>query len=122
MLENLYQYYDEKNISKDDFNKIFNTVYDVLKLKINDDEIQKAMVNYLSLLIADARDRFNVDINWCIKYIWYLCAGIPSKEMRSKYKDCISFIQQKLLKEFSIKETIDEKVKRKVFTSYMTNI
>ena len=100
MLENLYQYYDEKNISKDDFNKIFNTVYDVLKLKINDDEIQKAMVNYLSLLIADARDRFNVDINWCIKYIWYLCAGIPSKEMRSKYKDCISFIQQKLLKEF----------------------
>lgn len=42
--------------------------------------------------------------------------------MKSKYKDCISSIQQKLLKEFSIKETIDEKVKRKVFTSYMTNI
>ncbi len=77
LLENLYQYYDaksidldyEKNISKDDFNKIFNTVYDVLRLKINDEEALEAMVNYLSLLIADARDGFNVDINWCIKYI-----------------------------------------------------
>ena len=128
LLENLYQYYDEKsidldyekNISKDDFNKIFNTVYNVLKLKINDDEIQKAMVNYLKLLIADARDGFNVDINWCIKYIWYLGAGL--KERKQKYKDCISFIQQQLLKEFSIKETANEKVKRKIFTSYMTNI
>lgn len=128
LLENLYQYYDEKsielnyekNISKDDFNRIFNIVYDVLRLKINDEEAIDAMANYLSLLIADARDGFNVDINWCIKYIWYLGAGL--KERKQKYKDCISFIQQKLLKEFSIKETIDEKVKRKVFTSYMTNI
>ena len=127
-LENLYQYYDEKsielnyekNISKDDFDKIFNTVYDVLKLKINDDEAYEAMINYLSLLIADARDGFNVDINWCIKYIWYLSAGL--KEIKPKYKDCISFIQQQLLKEFSIKETANEKVKRKIFTSYMTNI
>ena len=129
LLENLYQYYDEKsielnyekNISKDDFDKIFNTVYDVLKLKINDDEAYEAMINYLSLLIADARDGFNVDINWSIKYIWYLCAGIK-EEIKPKYKDCISFIQQQLIKEFSIKETINEKVKRKIFTSYMTNI
>ena len=128
LLENLYQYYDEKsielnyekNISKDDFNRIFNTVYDVLRLKINDEEAIDAMANYLSLLIADARDGFNVDINWCIKYIWYLGAGL--KERKQKYKDCISFIQQQLLKEFSIKETVSEKVKRKIFTSYMTNI
>ena len=128
LLENLYQYYDEKsielnyekNISKDDFNRIFNIVYDVLKLRINDEETIEAMVNYLKLLIADARDGFNVDINWCIKYIWYLGAGL--KERKQKYKDCISFIQQQLLKEFSIKETVSEKVKRKIFTSYMTNI
>lgn len=128
LLENLYQYYDEKsielnyekNISKDDFNRIFNIVYDVLKLRINDEEAIEAMVNYLKLLIADARDGFNVDINWCIKYIWYLGAGL--KERKQKYKDCISFIQQQLLKEFSIKETVSEKVKRKIFTSYMTNI
>lgn len=128
LLENLYQYYDEKsielnyekNISKDDFNRIFNIVYDVLRLKINDEEAIEAMVNYLKLLIADARDGFNVDINWCIKYIWYLGAGL--KEIKPKYKDCISFIQQQLLKEFSIKETVSEKVKRKIFTSYMTNI
>lgn len=128
LLENLYQYYDEKsielnyekNISKDDFNRIFNIVYDVLKLRINDEEAIEAMVNYLKLLIADARDGFNVDINWCIKYIWYLGAGL--KERKQKYKDCISFIQQQLLKEFSIKETVSEKVKRKVFTSCMTNI
>ena len=128
LLENLYQYYDEKsielnyekNISKDDFNRIFNIVYDVLRLKINDEEAIEAMVNYLKLLIADARDGFNVDINWCIKYIWYLGAGL--KERKQKYKDCISFIQQQLLKEFSIKETVSEKVKRKVFTSCMTNI
>ena len=113
LLENLYQYYDEKsfelnyekNISKDDFNRIFNTVYDVLRLRINDEEAIEAMANYLSLLIADARDGFNVDINWCIKYIWYLGAGI--KERKQKYKDCISFIQQKLIKEFSIKETVN---------------
>ena len=128
LLENLYQYYDEKsielnyekNISKDDFNRIFNTVYDVLRLRINDEEAIEAMVNYLKLLIADARDGFNVDINWCIKYIWYLSAG--TKEIKPKYKDCISFIQKKLLKEFSIKETVNDKVKRKIFTSYMTNI
>ena len=128
LLENLYQYYDEKsielnyekNISKDDFNRIFNIVYDVLKLRINDEEAIEAMVNYLKLLIADARDGFNVDINWCIKYIWYLGAGL--KERKQKYKDCISFIQQQLIKEFSIKETVSEKVKRKVFTSCMTNI
>lgn len=71
--------------------------------------------------LADARDGFNVDINWSIKYIWYLCAGIK-EEIKPKYKDCISFIQQQLIKEFSIKETINEKVKRKIFTGYMTNI
>ena len=60
LLENLYQYYDEKsielnyekNISKDDFNRIFNIVYDVLRLKINDEEAIDAMANYLSLLIV----------------------------------------------------------------------
>ena len=90
LLENLYQYYDEKsielnyekNISKDDFNRIFNIVYDVLRLKINDEEALEAMVNYLSLLIADARDGFNVDINWCIKYIWYLGAGLKERKQK----------------------------------------
>ena len=62
-LENLYQYYDEKsielnyekNISKDDFDKIFNTVYDVLKLKINDDEAYEAMINYLLFISFNSR-------------------------------------------------------------------
>lgn len=128
LLKKLYQEYDngskifeyDKNISKDDFRRIFSTINDILRLRLNNEETKNAIYNYLYLLIADAKDGFNVDINWCIKYVWYLCTETDNTSQ--KYKDCISFIQQKLIKEFNIKETVKEKVKRKIYTSYMSNI
>lgn len=128
LLKNMYQEYDngskifefDKNISKDDFIHIFSTINDVLRLKLNEKETKNAMYNYLYLLMADATDGQFVDTNWCIKYIWYL--SVETNNTSQKYKDCISFIQQRLIKEFNIKENIKEKVKRKIYTSYMSNI
>ncbi len=78
------------------------------------------LIDLNKIKIIEKGTRHFVDTNWCIKYIWYLCAGTDNTSQ--KYKDCISFIQQRLIKEFNIKETVKEKVKRKIYTSYMSNI
>lgn len=125
-LENLYQFYTEKgtclgyepNIEQDDFKKIFTIVYDVLRLKINEEEFKVLSERYVKLLMHDAMDGYNVDYRWAIDHVWYLGAGLDNGA--KEYNDCIPFIQDKLIKEFAIKEKITETVKRKIYTGFMS--
>jgi len=125
--ESLFQFYEYGShmlnynieITKDDFQEVFNTIYGILRLRIDDKDFEKVSEHYLKLLMSDARDGNNVDINWFINHVWYLCVGISNKIETKKYRDCIPFIQQSLIKKFSIEENIKEKVSRKVYTSFM---
>lgn len=35
------------------------------------------------------------------------------------YKDCIMFIQEKLIKEFNVEESTKDKIGRKIYTKFM---
>lgn len=128
-LEGLYRFYKtgsrvynyQINISKTEFEKILNTIYDVLRFRINDDKFKIVSDHYVILLMADAKDGHNVDANWFIDHIYYMCVGIKKKIKVNKYKDCIPFIQQELIKEFNIEENLKEKVSRKIYTKFMIN-
>ena len=125
--EHLYQFYEYGShmlnynieIDKEDFREVFNTIYGILRLRIDDKDFEKVSEHYLKLLMADARDGNNVDINWFINHVWYLCVGISNEIETKKYRDCIPFIQHSLIKKFNIEENIKEKASRKIYTSFM---
>ena len=127
-LKDLYEYYEEasvlfkfdKNINKDDFEKIFSTVYEVLTLRLNYEECELLIGHYLKLIIADAKDGENVDLDCFINHVWYLCLGVAKKTNIKQYNDCIFFVQQKLIKEFNIKESRKEKVRRRIITKCLS--
>ena len=129
-LESLYEYYrhclyicDRKlDIYKDQFKEIITVIYDVLRLKTTEEEFRNAIIkSYINLLIADSRDNYNVDCKWFIDHVWYLKVGVSSTECDTeKYSDCIPFIQETLMKKFNIQEKLSDKVKRKIFTGYMS--
>ena len=123
-LEELYQYFKQGSekleykiqISKEDFKKMFSIIYDVLILKLNHNQIAKLNDHYLKLIMYDALVEENVDVYWFIKHIWYLNIYELEEKFTFDYKDCISFIQEEMIKEFGIKENIKEKIDRKVYT------
>ena len=125
--EHLYQFYEYGShmlnynieITKEDFQKVFNTIYGILRLRIDDKDFEKVSEHYLKLLTADARDGNNVDINWFINHVWYLCIGISDEIETEKYRDCIPFLQQGLIKKFNIEENLKEKARRKIYTRLM---
>ena len=107
------------NVDKAVFDEIFITIYDILRFKFSDEEFFDVSKHYLCLLLADARDGFDVDLNWIIKYVFYFFFGFNDEKFTNKYKDDILIIQKKLLDKFMIKEKINDQVKRKIFTGYM---
>ena len=129
-LKDLYEYYEyassdlgfDVNITKEDFGKTFSIIYDVLMLKVDEETLEQLIAHYLKLIIADAVDGNNVDLSWFINYIWYFCAGVQDITDTKQYRDCILFLQQKLIKEFKIKENTKKKIKRKMVTRYMSGV
>ena len=81
------------HISKQDFKKFFNIIYDVLSLRISDDNFDILCKKYLTYLIADSLDGYIVDLNWFINNIWYLTVSKINTNINS-YNDCILFIQK----------------------------
>lgn len=126
-IEDLYDFYIKPqpykeykiNISKEDFEKLISSIYDVLRFYINSQEFREVTTHYVKLLVADAMDGNKVDINWAINHIYYLTVGLSNKLKTDKYKDSIIFIQDKLMKEFSIQETLKEKINRKIYTTFI---
>ena len=106
--------------TESNMNLIFKTIYDVLKVKLSDYEIEHILKNYINLLLADACDDSIVDESWIIDHLWYLCIG--NSKIKDKYKDCITYIQTKLMTTFSMKENINSKVKRNIVTNFYINI
>ncbi len=126
-LDDLYQYYQYGSvklnyavkIEQEDFQDVIRIIFSVLSLKLSDEDFRVVIDHYIKLLMADARDGNNVDITWFINHAWYLCVGISSEVETKKYRVYITFIQQKLIQRFNIKEDIKEKVSRKIYTSFM---
>lgn len=122
-LNNLLEFYTDSidkesiHIKEEEFKKIFSIIYDVLGLRISFDDFDTLCKNYLTYLIADSYDGHIVDLNWFINNIWYLTV---SNINTANYKDCILFIQNKLIKEFEIEEKPKTKVKRKIHTKALT--
>ena len=84
------------------------------------EECELLIGHYLKLIIADAKDGENVDLDWFINHVWYLCLGVEKKTNVKQYNDCIFFVQQKLIKEFNIKESRKEKVRRRIITKCLS--
>lgn len=104
-------------ISKEEFYKIFNTIFDVLSLRgVNIDNINYQCEMYLYNIIGDSIQD-NVDLKWFIDKMWYL--SVASRDDVNKYRDSIPFIQKRLLKELNINDTISEKIDRKIYTMIM---
>lgn len=106
-------------LSDEDFKLIITTVCDVLKIALTDDEVKKACQNYLTLLLADGVDDLVINPEWAINHLFYLCV-IADKKTKSKIKDYITYLQKKLFKVYKIKETCGEKIKRKIYTGFIT--
>ena len=101
-------------ISKQEFYKIFYTIFDVLSLRgVTIDSINYQCEMYLYNIIGDSIQD-NVDLKWFIDKMWYLSVG--SRGDINKYRDSIPFIQRKLLKELNINDTMSEKIDRKIYT------
>ena len=128
-LENLWQdycFYSEQYsfpifFCKSDFVKIFSTTYDVLGLRISEEESKFVLNHYLGLLEQDAIDGSLVDVSWAIDHIWYCSIGNIESLDAKKYNDCIPFVQDRLMKEFQIMESFTDKVKRKVNVTLTTS-
>ena len=128
-VERLYQYYVNGgqvlnyniNINKESFIEIFNTIFDVLKLKIDNATYKIISEHYLNNLMVYANDGENVDVIYAINYLWYLGIGVSQDIDIKEYRDLIPIIQQQLIHKFKIKESIKEKVRRKIYTkSFIT--
>lgn len=107
-------------LTESDMTAIFETIYDVLKVRLLDEEIDKIIKDYIKLLLADAYDGQTVDQSWIIDHLWYLCMG--NDKIKDKYKDCVTYIQNKLLAIFSIKENTTSKIKRNIVTNFYINV
>ena len=79
ILEKIYDFYMDRcsfynisfNVDKAIFDEIFITIYDILRFKLSDEEFFDVSKHYLCLLLADARDGYDVDLNWIIKYVYF---------------------------------------------------
>jgi len=124
---NLYVFYKMEcmelnccvNVTEEEFKKIIFQIYDVLRFRITEVEFRNLIEHYLSLVISDALVGREVDVDWCICHIWYLCVGVSQNIIVDDYKDCILLIQQNLIREFQIKEKFSKKVRRKIMIMNM---
>ena len=114
-INNLSKMNIEQKINEEDFKKIIAIIFEVLSVCLTEKQIVKVLNSYVGNLIADNKDGSNVDISWAIKYIWYLTATTCTTE----FANWIPFVQQQLIDEFEIEETIKEKVKRKIYIRTM---
>ena len=125
-MEELYSYFmkldsDLRNItlSKNDFFDIITCIYDVLRFNLNDEEFHRVILRYIQLIMADIVDGNVVDVKWFINHVWYMSTNQVDG---FDYQDSILFIQNKLVKQFDIRESFKEKVYRKTSTAYLTNL
>ena len=125
-LDKFSKYFTGPNFSKDEFLIVIMGVYNVLKLKIDDDMFLERLDTYVRLLLADVIDRHYVDVKWCVDKLFYfvLAKGnsLEVNKVTGKIKNDILYIQNMLYKEFSIKEYPYDRFSRKIYTRYMTNL
>lgn len=96
----------EININLDDFNKIFSVIYDNIKLKLSEDEVKKAFLQYVQLIMSDAREGKFVEINYFIDCVDYLGLDILDNKFLKKLKKYIKPIKKSLRGEFPLSNKI----------------
>ena len=88
------------NITEDEFNRVFNIIYDRLKLKLSEDEIKKSFLQYIQMIMGDARSGVFVDIHYFIKCVDYLSLDILDNKCLRKVKHVSKDIKKNLISEF----------------------
>ncbi|MBR1413805.1 MAG: hypothetical protein IJ574_03960 [Bacilli bacterium] len=110
----------DHNISDEELYKIFRKSYDVLRFRVSDSEFKKICENYITLLVADIYDGFNVNLEWAVQHLYYLVVGLSNSNIDTeRYSDCIVYIQDKLMNEFTIQETWKKKLARRFYTGFV---
>lgn len=107
----LFDYYEtgglvfkyDINLSIEQFSKLFEIVHDSLKIKLSEDEIKKAFIQYIQILMCDARDGHHVDIHYFVKHIDYLFIDILDNKFLRKAKSVSKQMGKSLVKEFGKK-------------------
>ena len=106
--DTLYDYYVtggiifryEVNISKEEYDKLFEIIYNILKTKLSEEEIKKAFLQYIQVIMEDARSGKQVDINYFINNTNNLSLDILDNHFLKKVKPLIKTIKNELIKEF----------------------
>lgn len=106
----LYDYYVtgsiifkyEVVISEDEFNKLIRIIDDLLRTKLTDEEVKKALLQYIQLIISDSRNGIYVDINYFIKCSDYLALDILENKFLKKIRNDIKELKKNLTNEFVI--------------------
>ena len=114
-------FYKEPLVKEGTFNMFFIIINNVLKKKMNEEDLKIICEHFIKIIIADIRDFKNVDIDWFINHVWYLYVGISNSVKETSYKKYIPYIQEGLVNTFCVQESIKEKFSRKLRTRYMIN-
>ena len=101
---NLYDYYVyggkvfnyEVNISMDEFSEIFSVIKSNIESILSTDEVKKAFLQYVQLIMADARDGKFVDACYFVNCIDYICLDILDNKFLKKTKKVVSSIKKSL--------------------------
>lgn len=102
----LYEYYVygskvfgyEINVNSNDFNKFFSIVYDGISSKVSIDDFKKLSLQYVQLMMAEARVGKIVDINYFISSFTYF--GFDSnlfKEFKKNIKEIIKSFKSEFI-------------------------
>lgn len=118
----------ELDISKEEFFVVLTGIYNVLKMKISNEQFIDVLFYYLKLVIADGVLANNkITAKWFVNKVYYLAlyrfdSGKKGADITCKFKDDILYIQDILYKEFSFDESLKGKVSRKVYTNFMSSL
>lgn len=105
----LYDYYRtggiifkyEILITEEEFDKLIEIINEKLKEKLTEEEIKKALIQYIQIIMSDARDNKKADINYFIKCTDYLALDILNNTFLKKAKPLIKNIKKELTKELN---------------------
>lgn len=104
----LYEYYVyggkvfcyDVNVSSDDFSKFFSIVYNEIGSKISMDDFKKLSLQYVQLMMAEARVGKVVDINYFISsFVYFGFDSDFSKEIKKSLKLIINSFKGEFISE-----------------------
>ena len=89
------------NITFDEFNRIFSVIVEGVGSKLSQLELKKAILQYIQLIMCDAREGKFVDIYFFVKCLDYLGLDILDNKFLKKIRKNVKVIKKSLMNEYS---------------------